>query len=377
MNLKKKVKKFFTFARRNDGFTLVELIVVIAILGILAGVGTVGYSGYIKKANLAADEALLNNLNTAFAVACLENGLDSTQVTAKSITIGDDKAITEADIVVLNPDDKNTAIQNSFEGYYEVGEFKVYTALYYMNGRFKVADAPDLNESQQTALNKFWGSKNLKKLSSEQMLDTVTSLNGAFTGWLSTNPNAPSDLEMIFNLGGDPEAFNKFKTEYGLTDDDFASGSTKATNAVIKLVASGASKLSDNASEIGEKLANGSEPTALMQEYQVDTLTASAIMYGIVTSYAQDERSSNAFKAQYGNGDVGGLGDINTLFDAMVADEKFNEYKADGIQQDLVGFVGAMELLDSYDDTFEIDDSKAYTKDNEEAVKLLVGILGK
>ena len=28
-----------------------ELIVVIAILGILAGIGTVGYSGYIKKAN--------------------------------------------------------------------------------------------------------------------------------------------------------------------------------------------------------------------------------------------------------------------------------------------------------------------------------------
>jgi len=58
------------FLKKTEGFTLVELIVVIAILGILAGVGTVGYSGYIKKANMAADQVLLDSLNTAYAVAC-------------------------------------------------------------------------------------------------------------------------------------------------------------------------------------------------------------------------------------------------------------------------------------------------------------------
>lgn len=67
------MSKFFN---RNwkAGFTLVELIVVIAILAILAGIAIPVYSGYIEKANQAADETLLDAVNTAFSAACVENG---------------------------------------------------------------------------------------------------------------------------------------------------------------------------------------------------------------------------------------------------------------------------------------------------------------
>ena len=55
--------------KKNGGFTLVELIVVIAILAILAGVAVPAYSGYISKAQEAADLQVLTAVNTAIDAA--------------------------------------------------------------------------------------------------------------------------------------------------------------------------------------------------------------------------------------------------------------------------------------------------------------------
>ena len=64
-------KKFMA----KEGFTLVELIVVIAILGILAAVAVPAYSGYVTKAKEAGDTQIVSAVNTAFAAACVENGV--------------------------------------------------------------------------------------------------------------------------------------------------------------------------------------------------------------------------------------------------------------------------------------------------------------
>ena len=55
--------------KKNGGFTLVELIVVIAILAILAGVAIPAYSGYITKAQDAAVITELDAIQTAAQAA--------------------------------------------------------------------------------------------------------------------------------------------------------------------------------------------------------------------------------------------------------------------------------------------------------------------
>ena len=64
------------YFKKKDGFTLVELLVVIAILAILATVSVVGYTSFIQKATISTDESAITQLNKYVTLYKIEhNGI--------------------------------------------------------------------------------------------------------------------------------------------------------------------------------------------------------------------------------------------------------------------------------------------------------------
>lgn len=63
--------------KNNKGFTLVELIVVIAILGVLAAVLVPQYIQYVEKSRVAADKNTVATIEQAINVLCADGTIKS------------------------------------------------------------------------------------------------------------------------------------------------------------------------------------------------------------------------------------------------------------------------------------------------------------
>ena len=99
----------------KKGFTIVELVIVIAVIAILAGVLIPVFSGVVKKARISADTQVARNLNTSLAADEAINGeIDAIQSQLVGIEAGEGKVKAAIDAALQAAKDYNIDLSKSW-----------------------------------------------------------------------------------------------------------------------------------------------------------------------------------------------------------------------------------------------------------------------
>lgn len=90
-----------TLRRPQSGFTLIEMMIVVAIIGILAAIGLISYQGQVKKAQLATIYQSLNSFRLPYQVL-MDDGAGVTDFTPNGMNLAAESAFCRFSVIAPN-----------------------------------------------------------------------------------------------------------------------------------------------------------------------------------------------------------------------------------------------------------------------------------
>ena len=391
--------------RGSAGFTLVELIVVIAIIGILAGVGTVGYGGYIKRTNEGLDEALYQSILYAGEIGKYENpGVTGRVMVTKEFALpmafGGEGASDDGQNQMNATVVKQWMDKAFGEDWMETVKYRSDKYANEFGMIYLPAIDITLTDKHKELLDDFRKSNLDGK--EEKLANVCTGVSKEFADWINSD-----DKEVLKALVTDTE-MGEILTKLNVSSlDALLNSEDKATKMKFanELVLHVASKAGDmNTSEnLTKYLAtlkgdetSGVKGPAFLGSDSGDVKNTSAeklaLALGVTVGYANSDYASKDVKEAYAAATAGGKVNHTQLFAIMenlgktdseenrAERENYTKYLNDknkGAEADMKAYLSALQIIsDSKNDygfTFDTSSSNAFNDDR--TLALLQGIL--